>query len=237
MSDQVAADVLLSVEQVGMVFEVQERADRTILRKVIALADVSLSLRRGDRLGIVGANGGGKSTLMRVMAGVLSPTSGRVMAAAYPILLGVNAALNAELTGRQNVVLGLTALGHTRREAARVTDQVIDFAGVAAFADVPLRVFSTGMRARLAFAIATTTDPEILLIDEALGAGDAEFRQRSRRRIDQLSDQAGAVVMVSHTSTDIADLCTRAIWLDRGKLRAEGDPQAVLAAYADTTRG
>lgn len=233
---------LLFARDLGVTYRVRERpAGRrwrrgkgASWRDVVALDGVDVDLRAGDRLGVVGPNGGGKSTLLRALAGLLPPTTGTVHAASDPVLLGVTAALDGELTGRHNVVLGLTALGRTSRQARDQAPEVLDFAEVEGSADLPLRTYSTGMRARLAFAIATTVQPEILLVDEALKAGDAAFRPRSSRRIADLADAAGAVVVVSHTESDIRELCTRAIWLDAGAIRHAGDVDEVWRAYTST---
>jgi teichoic acid transport system ATP-binding protein len=233
----VAADLAVTYrvrEQPGPAGRGRRRA-RPAVREVVALDGVDLTLHPGDRLGVVGPNGGGKSTLLRVLAGLLVPTGGTVHATAQPVLLGVTAAFDGELSGRDNVVLGLTALGRTRAGARAAAEEVLAFAETRDAADLPLRTWSTGMRARLAFAIATTVRPEVLLVDEALGAGDAAFRARSRLRIGELAEAAGAVVVVSHAEADLRELCTRALCLAGGRIVAAGDVEDVLAAYRPAT--
>ena len=199
--------------------------------RVEALRGVSLTVPRGQRLGIVGRNGSGKSTLMSIIAGLRHPTAGRVLVSDYPVMLGVGAVLNRDLSGYQNVLLGCTALGMRREEARRRAEEILAYAGVSASAGRPMRTYSSGMRARLGFAIATTVEPEILLVDEALATGDAEFRRRGRERVKAIADRAGAVVLVSHSMRDVRDNCDRAVWLDDGRVVMDGPVEQVVAAY------
>jgi teichoic acid transport system ATP-binding protein len=187
--------------------------------------------REGDAIGLVGRNGSGKSTLLRCVAGLVQPTSGAVYTRAHPRLLGVNAALIRELTGERNVVLGCLALGMSPREIKRRYAEIVDFAGLDGFMDLPMRTYSSGMAARLTFAIATSTSPDILLVDEALATGDADFRRRSEERIRQLRESAGTVFLVSHALMTIERTCNRVLWVDKGELRMDGDTASVLAAY------
>jgi teichoic acid transport system ATP-binding protein len=152
-----------------------------------------------------------------------------------PVLLGVQAALQQELSGRRNIYLGGTALGVSRRELDRRFDEIVAFAGLEDFIDMPLRAYSSGMVARLHFSIASAVTPEILLIDEALSTGDAAFKQKSSARIHEMLDAAGTVFVVSHAAGTIKDLCTRAVWLEKGEVVADGDPAEVVDAYEDAT--
>lgn len=206
-------------------------------RKVEALKGVSFTLRRGEALGIVGPNGAGKSTMLRVLAGLLPPRQGRVLASSYPVLLGVNAAMHPELSGRRNVILGATALGMSRERAERRMDDIISFAGLEDFVDVPMRAYSSGMKARLQFSVASAVDPEILLIDEALAVGDQRFKRRSRARLQEMIEQAGTVIIVSHAIGKLREICDRGIWLEGGRIVEDGPLEQVLDAYEASDEG
>lgn len=204
-------------------------------RSVEAVRGVSLVAHPGDSIGIVGRNGSGKSTLLRAVAGLLPPTHGAVYARDTPVLLGVKAALQAELSGRRNVILGATALGLSRAEVHERFDEIVDFAGIGDFIDMPLRTYSSGMTARLHFSIASAVAPEILMIDEALAVGDAEFQRRSRARILELLDGSGTVFVVSHNLNQLRKLSNRVIWMDKGNMLADGDPDDVIEQYREAT--
>lgn len=206
-------------------------------REVNAVRGVSLTLHTGEALGLIGRNGSGKSTLLRVVAGLLPATEGAVYARSTPVLLGVSAALHPELSGRRNIFLGGTAMGLSRRELEERFDDIVDFAGLREFIDMPMRAYSSGMQARLAFSIATAVAPDVLLIDEALSVGDEEFKRKSEARMRELLGEAGAIVLVSHSLQAILDMCTRVVWLDRGHVVADGNPQEVVASYRDATSG
>ncbi len=204
-------------------------------REVKAVRGVSLVTYPGDFIGIVGRNGSGKSTLLKSVAGLLPPTRGDVYARRVPVLLGVQAALQQELSGRRNVYLGGTALGLSRKELDAQFDDIVSFAGLEDFIDLPLRAYSSGMVARLHFSIATAVKPEILLIDEALAVGDVEFKRKSQQRMRDMLGDAGTVFLVSHSLGTIRELCNRAIWLDKGTLMADGTPDEVVDAYEAAT--
>lgn len=206
-------------------------------RAVEAVRDISFVSHQGEAIGIIGHNGSGKSTLLRAIAGLVPITDGRVFARSVPVLLGVAAALEPDVSGRQNVLLGGTALGLRRSELEERFDEIVEFAGVEEFIDLPLRAFSSGMRSRLQFAIATAVTPEILMVDEALSTGDAEFKERSDTRIREMLGEAGTVFLVSHALNTIVDVCTRVLWIDHGELVADGGANEVVAAYeAHTVR-
>jgi teichoic acid transport system ATP-binding protein len=206
-------------------------------REVEAVRGVSFQARRGEAVGLIGRNGSGKSTLLRVVAGLLPATAGAVYATSDPVLLGVGAALHRELSGRRNVFMGGTALGIPRNLLEERFDDIVAFAGLEEFIDLPLRAYSSGMQARLQFAIATVTTPDILMIDEALAVGDQEFKRRSEKRIKKMVDQAGTVFLVSHSMGSIRDVCSRVIWLDRGRIVEDGPVDDVVDHYLDATDG
>lgn len=201
------------------------------ITQVEAIKGVSFTVREGEHVGLVGANGSGKSTLLRVIAGVEPPAAGRVRAAATPMLLGVNAALLPAMSGRRNIRLGLLALGFHPDEARERMPAVISLAGIGEAIDRPMATYSSGQGARLRFAIAASSNPDILLIDEALGTGDAAFTARSKRAIDELRERAGTIFLVSHAAQTIERMCTRAIWLHEGELILDGPAEDVARAY------
>ncbi len=201
------------------------------IKEVHAVRGISFVANHGEAIGLVGKNGSGKSTLLRVIAGLIPPTSGRVFTDAQPSLLGVNAALVGGLTGTRNIELGCLALGMSKKEVANRFDSIVNFSGLGEFIDLPMNAYSSGMGARLRFAIAASISHDILLIDEALATGDAEFRARSEDRIAQLRQQAGTVILVSHSLGSILQVCDRTIWVDQGKILMDGPTEAVVNAY------
>jgi teichoic acid transport system ATP-binding protein len=205
------------------------------VREVHAVRGVSVEARQGEAIGLIGRNGSGKSTLLKAVAGLLRLTSGEVRVRSSPVLLGVGAALEPELSGRRNVLLGGTALGLAKQEVMERFDDIVDFAGVRDSIDLPLKTFSSGMAARLRFSIASAVQPDVLLIDEALSVGDAEFRSRSRSRMQELIKQAGVIFLVSHSLSQVEEVCSRVLWIDQGLVRADGPAQEVLEAYRRAT--
>jgi teichoic acid transport system ATP-binding protein len=200
---------------------------------VSALRGVSLVAHEGESIGIVGRNGSGKSTLLRTIAGLTVPTRGRVLADGTPVLLGVSAALMPNLSGQRNVILGGLAMGLTRDEVEARFDDVVELAGIGPAIHRPMRTYSSGMSARLSFAIATAARPHVLLVDEALNTGDAEFRDRSQDRMQELQASAGTVFLVSHSLTTVTRTCNRALWIDSGLLRVDGPAEPVVHAYRE----
>lgn len=214
---------------------------RRIVRKphlvtVHALNELSLVVERGESVGIIGRNGSGKSTLMKIISGQSRPTSGAVFASSTPIMLGVNAALVPDLSGDQNVILGCLAMGMSRAAADEKFADIVELSGLEKSIHLPMKSYSSGMSSRLRFAIAAAVDPEILLVDEALNTGDAQFADRSKQRMDELRAQAGCVFLVSHSLETIRDMCTRVVWLDKGDLIMDDEPDAAIEAYQDFTR-
>lgn len=202
-------------------------------RLVQALERVSAEIRFGESVGIIGGNGSGKSTLLSAVAGLVAPTSGEVLVRHQPVLLGVGAALNRDLSGYRNITLGCLAMGLPMSEVSERTVEIAEFTELGEALERPLRTYSSGMRARLAFAIATTQSPEILLIDEALAVGDRRFRAKSLARVREIQAQAGAIMMVTHNMDEVHSSCTRAIWLDNGQVRLDGDPSEVIDRYVN----
>lgn len=208
---------------------------RPYMSEVHALKGVSFRAYEGENIGLVGVNGSGKSTLLRVIAGLEAPSSGTVMASATPSLLGVNAALIPHLTGARNVEIGLLALGYSPAEAKAIGPSVAELAGIGSAIHRPMKTYSSGMGARLRFAIATATKPEILLIDEALGTGDAAFAARADKALVELRERAGTIFLVSHAAQTIEELCTRAIWIHEGRIIADGPADVVALHYRKWT--
>lgn len=204
-----------------------------VFREVHAVQGVSFVAREGEAIALIGRNGSGKSTLLRAIAGLLPADSGAVYTSGRPSLLGVNAALLKDLTGEDNVLLGCMAMGMTREEARARRDWIVDFADLGEFISLPMTAYSSGMGARLRFAIAASMSHEILMIDEALATGDAEFRIRSERRIKELRQEAGTVFLVSHSLGVVRMTCNRAIWLEKGQVVMDGEANEVVDAYEE----
>ena len=205
-----------------------------IIREIEALKNVSFEVPNGKVMGVVGANGAGKSTLMRTVAGILPPTNGRVeVQGRVSTLLSLGVGFNKKLTGRENVVLGGLAAGLTRAELREKYDEIVEFAELEDFMDMPMRTYSSGMYGRLAFAVAVTMHPDILIIDEALSVGDARFRRKSFQKMRELCAEDRTILLVSHALGSIEKLCDEAIWMDKGRLRMWDEPHAVVEAYTE----
>jgi teichoic acid transport system ATP-binding protein len=214
------------------------RQRRPSVREVHAIRGISFVANRGDAIGVIGRNGSGKSTLLRAIAGLIPPEQGIVYTTGHASLLGVNAALLDDLTGDRNVVVCGLAMGMTPREIKDRYQSIVDFSGVGDFINLPMRAYSTGMGSRLRFAIASARSHDILLVDEALVTGDAEFRVRSRERIEELRAQAGTVFIVAHSMAQIEETCNRVIWLEKGQIVQAGDDvPAIIDAYLAATGG
>ncbi len=205
-----------------------------IVREVQALKRVSFEVEHGKVMGVIGANGAGKSTLMRTVAGILPPTSGRVeVNGQVSTLLALGVGFNRKLTGHENVVLGGLAAGLTRAQIAAKYDEIVAFADLGDFMDMPMRTYSSGMFGRLAFAVAVSMEPDVLIIDEAMSVGDARFRRKSSRKMRELVEQDRTILLVSHALGTIEQLCDSAIWLHKGELRMCDDPTTVVEAYTE----
>lgn len=201
---------------------------------VEALKGVSFDVTNGTVLGIIGSNGAGKSTLMKSVAGLLPPSKGEIyIRGKVSSMLSLGIGFNPNLSGRENVLLGGLASGLTKAEIEENFDAVVEFAELQDHIDMPMRTYSAGMYSRLGFAVATTINPEILLIDEALSAGDASFKEKSYQRIEDLAKQAKTLMVVSHALSTIQELCTEVIWLDHGNLLKRGPADEVIGAYKE----
>ncbi|MEL6893120.1 MAG: ABC transporter ATP-binding protein [Actinomycetota bacterium] len=200
--------------------------------EVHAVQGVSFDVRVGEAVGIVGSNGSGKSTLLRAIAGLQALHQGSIKVRGDVGLLGVGAALKPSLSGYRNVMIGGLALGLSKEDIEARLPEIVEFSGLGGAINRPMGTYSSGMRARLAFSISTLKVPDILLIDEALAVGDKEFRARSLARLEEIREQAGTIMMVTHNLAEIRQSCGRALWLDKGRLVADGDVESVIAAYS-----
>ena len=202
-----------------------------------ALHNLSLEIKSGEVFGIIGPNGAGKSTLLKVIARVLRPTRGRVrLYGRIAPLLELGAGFDTELTGRENVYLNGAILGYTKAQIDEMFPEIVEFSGLQDFIDAPLRTYSTGMYARLGFAVATARRPEILIVDEILGVGDAEFQTRSFERIQGFQAAGATILLVSHSLERVEEICSRALWLDHGEVVATGSAAAVAHQYIERSR-
>jgi ABC-type polysaccharide/polyol phosphate transport system ATPase subunit len=201
---------------------------------VNALDGVNLDIDYGNVLGVVGANGAGKSTMMRVISGILPPTSGRVeVYGKVSTLLALGVGFNKQLTGRENVILGGLASGLSRDEIESHFEEIADFAELGEAIDAPMRTYSSGMYARLGFSVAVTVKPDILIVDEALSTGDARFKEKSLAKLKELRGDNRALILVSHALGTIRDVCNDVAWLHKGKLIQRGMPNDVVDAYQE----
>jgi ABC-type polysaccharide/polyol phosphate transport system ATPase subunit len=234
--DDVSVTYRTSVERAPTLKSTLTRLGRRerVIHEVQAVKDVSFTVPHGTVLGVVGSNGAGKSTLMRTIAGILPPTSGRVeVNGRVSTLLALGVGFNRKLTGRENVILGGLAAGLSRETLEHKYEEIAGFAELEDFMDMPMRTYSSGMYGRLAFSVAVNMDPDILLIDEALSVGDARFRRKSARKMQELCAEDRTVILVSHALGTIKELCDQAVWLDKGVLKLWDDADTVVDAYTD----
>jgi lipopolysaccharide transport system ATP-binding protein len=223
------SDVLIELENVGIAFDAQRRVGGN---RFWALEDVSVSLRRGERLGVIGRNGAGKSTLLRVIAGILAPDRGRVRRAPVSCqLLSLALGFTPHLSGRDNAILSGLMLGLRRSDIVARLPAIRDFCDLGDFFEQPIAAYSSGMVMRLAFSVAIQVEPDVLLIDEVLAVGDAEFQQKSGTALRERMGEGHTVVLVSHDEDQIAKLCDRVLWIEHGKSVLEGARDAVFEAY------
>jgi ABC-type polysaccharide/polyol phosphate transport system ATPase subunit len=221
-------------ERIG---SLKEYAIRRMKRRLFfdefeALRDVSLQINAGETVGVIGRNGAGKSTLFRLIARVMPPSVGRVLVVGRVApLLELGLGFHSELTGRENIMLQGTLLGFSRPEMRRRTPRIVEWAELEEFIDAPIRTYSTGMAARLAFAVATDVEPEILLVDEALAVGDEGFQLKCHRRIEEFRTSGKTVLFVSHALAQVRENCRRAVWIHEGRLIRDGDAASVTELY------
>ena len=208
------------------------RGRRRYYKDFAALHDVTFELQKGEVLGLVGRNGAGKSTLLQLICGTLTPTHGQVTVhGRVAALLELGAGFNPEFSGRENIYLNASILGLTKVEIDERYDAIVDFSGIADFIYQPVKTYSSGMYVRLAFSIATSVNPDILVIDEALSVGDGAFARKSFDRIMRLKESGATILFCSHSMYQIEALCTRAIWLEKGNVMQLGSPASVVASY------
>lgn len=239
------ADEVLHLENISKAYRLYNRqierlktlfltplTGREYARTFWALRGINLSVRRGEVLGVIGVNGSGKSTLLQIMAGTLTPTTGRLeRRGRLTALLELGAGFHPEFTGRENVYLSGVTLGISEQEMRRRFDEIVAFSGIEDFIDQPVKLYSSGMYVRLAFSIATCVDPEILIVDEALAVGDAGFVMKCMNRMRDLHEQGTAIVLVTHDVQTVRTLCDRAMWLSHGEMRMLGSPMEVTSQY------
>ncbi|HET8602275.1 MAG TPA: ATP-binding cassette domain-containing protein [Segeticoccus sp.] len=205
------------------------------ISEVKAVTDASFVVHHGESVGIIGRNGSGKSTILRAIAGLIPPTKGSVWVDGRAALLGVNAVLMSGLSGERNVVIGGQALGLSPQEVKERYQEIVDFSGIGDFIHMPMSAYSSGMAARLRFAISTAAVPDVLIVDEALATGDASFRRRSQQRIQEIREHAGTVFLVSHNNRQIRNMCDRVLWMHDGRIIMDGAPDEVLPEYQRST--
>jgi teichoic acid transport system ATP-binding protein len=209
------------------------RSTRTA-RVIEAVKGMSFDVEHGTVLGIIGANGAGKSTIMKAIAGILPPTTGEIVVnGRISTLLALGVGFNGHLSGRENVILGSLAAGLTRRQVNERFEEIAAWAELGEFIDMPMKAYSSGMYGRLAFAVSTHLDPDVLLVDEALSTGDAHFRRKSYEKMQELVGQARTIVIVSHGIGAIKEMCDDCIWIDKGKIVRRGSPAEIAAEYLE----
>ena len=200
--------------------------------ELLALNNVSFEISKGEVVGLIGSNGAGKSTLLKVVSGVMKPTKGSVkVEGVISPMIELGAGFDPELTARENIYLNGAILGYSKKFLDEKFEQIVDFSEIRDFLDVPVKNFSSGMTAKLAFSIATVVDPEILIVDEILSVGDIKFQEKSKKKMMEMINGGTTVLYVSHSLESIKDLCTKVIWLDHGKIVKMGDPKELCDEY------
>jgi lipopolysaccharide transport system ATP-binding protein len=228
---------MLELQGVGVYYRMGRGIFPWRLPQFWALKDTTFKLYSGETLGIIGRNGAGKSTLLRLLAGILKPDSGTFTNHGYSTsLLTLQVGFVPHLSGRENIVLSGLLLGFSLSEITDKVEEIVDFAEIGDFINEPLITYSSGMRARLGFATSFHLDPDILLVDEVLGVGDASFSKKTRAAMKERMKSHRTVVLVSHSASAVKALCDRAIWIERGTVAAEGNPGAIIEEYLATTR-
>ncbi|OED30322.1 ABC transporter ATP-binding protein [Methanosphaera sp. WGK6] len=238
-------DVVVDVKNVSMEFNMSQIKTDNLKEYVIkalkrelrfksfwALQDVSVQVKKGERVGFIGLNGAGKSTLLKIISGVMKPTKGSVnVKGQMAPLLALGAGFDPDYTGTENIYLNGSLLGHSKREMNKKYDEIVEFSEVGEFIDVPVKNYSSGMKSRLAFSIATSINPEILILDEVLSVGDASFQKKCKKRMNEMMQGDVSLLFVSHSINQVRDLCDKAIWLDHGKVVAQGEVNKICNQY------
>jgi len=243
------ADTILTVDHLVKSFRIHQQKSTSLKQLIagkgrnrfddfIAVNDVTFDVREGEVFGIIGQNGSGKSTLLKCMAGILQPNSGRVVVfRRMGALLELGAGFHPELSGRENVFLNAAILGMGRKEITARFDEIVDFSGLRAFIDQPVKTYSSGMYVRLAFAVAINVDPQLLIVDEILAVGDVSFQRRCLEKFVEFRNEGRTIVLVTHDLGSVKSLCDRAIWLEHGKTVDAGDPGDLVEAYTERMLG
>jgi ABC-2 type transport system ATP-binding protein/lipopolysaccharide transport system ATP-binding protein len=246
----------IELRQVSVVFPIYNAASRSLKKSlihgstggrigsdsehasvVLALDGVTLSFEHGDRVGLVGHNGAGKTTLLRALAGIYEPGAGTIEIEGHVApLFDISLGMDAEATGYDNIFLRGLFLGMSRREVREKLDEIASFTELGEFLNLPIRTYSAGMRMRLAFAVSTSIEPDILLLDEGIGAGDAAFLEKANRRLDEFTSKAGIIVLASHSEGLIRKMCDKAVLMERGRVLEFGDADAILKSYGKQRR-
>lgn len=238
-------NVMVEINNVSMKFKMEQSKEKTLKGFVVnllkrkikyeefsALEDVSFTVSKGEVIGIIGKNGAGKSTLLKIISGIMQPTGGNVIVKSNIVpMLELGSGFDYELTGRENIFLNGAILGYSKEFLREKYDEIVAFSELERFIDMPIRNYSSGMMMRLAFSIATIVNPEILIVDEILSVGDAQFQEKSRARMMELMSGGTTVFFVSHSLPQIREMCNRVVWLKDGKVEMIGPSQEVCDAY------
>lgn len=226
------AKKIVELEHVGFTYRTRSRVGRR--QAIEALSDISFQVYQGETLGLIGRNGCGKSTLLKLLSGIYKPDRGAIHRYCKSIaLLSLSVGFDPNLSGSDNLVLSAMLLGFSKRDALKHHDEIVEFAGLEEYIEQPLKTYSSGMKARLGFAVGLKMHADLLLIDEVLGVGDASFRQRAQDSMRERINSPQSVVFVSHSLGNVVDLCQRVVWLEDGMVRLSGEPEEVVEAYSE----
>lgn len=241
-------DPLISLEQVSKKYKLYSSHSDQMLdalnpfqrgkyNEFFAIRDFNLSVNKGDIIGIMGKNGSGKSTLLKLVAGIVTPTNGFIKVKGQVVaLLELGTGFHPHLTGRENIYFYTTLLGYKKKEIQALYDEIVNFADIGEYIDQPLKMYSSGMKSRLAFSVSVLIDPDILIVDEVLAVGDESFKNKSKKKMTELFKSGKTILFVSHSMIDIKEVCNRAIMLEKGIKVMEGNPKEVAAGYLEFTK-